>query len=189
MSKRPSRDALLILARALRADEKPKLPAGARKTLADWLDSVAPPAPAGDPDAAPRPSAGVVLLQSDGASRGNPGPAAAGYVIYDADGQEIYSEGVALGTLTNNQAEYRALLLGLAAVKRLGFGKVEIALDSELIVRQLEGRYKVKNAGLKPLFEEARLLLHGFGDWKIRHVPRAENKVADGLANEALDSL
>ncbi len=72
---------------------------------------------------------------------------------------------------------------------RLGFRDVEIAMDSELIVRQLEGRYKVKNAGLKPLYEEARLKLNGFVKWQVRHVPRAENSVADGLANEALDSL
>ncbi len=188
MSAAPDRDTLLSLAAALRADRKPKLPAAARRGLADWLEAKAPPAPA------PRPSktsavAGRVLLHSDGACRGNPGPSAAGYVIYDGDGQEIYSEGVVLGTLTNNQSEYRALLLGLEAVARLGFRDVEIAMDSELIVRQLEGRYKVKNAGLKPLYEEARLKLNGFAKWQVRHVPRAENSVADGLANEALDSL
>ena len=91
--------------------------------------------------------------------------------------------------MTNNQAEYRALLLGLKTVAQLGFLKVEIALDSELIVRQLEGRYKVKNLALKPLYEEARMLLMKFGVWRVRHVPRAENARADALANEALDSL
>ncbi|MCP4546019.1 MAG: ribonuclease HI family protein [bacterium] len=134
------------------------------------------------------PAGACALLHCDGASRGNPGPASAGFVIY-LDGEEIYGKGEPLGRMTNNQAEYNALLLGLEAVKQLGFRKIEVALDSELIVRQIEGRYKVKNQALKPLFEKARLALYGFESWRIRHVPRKDNAAADALANEALDAL
>ncbi len=188
--KTPGREALLELARFLREADGSSLDLELvqRVELASWLEAKAPRTVA-KAVALGAAVSGRVLLQCDGASRGNPGPAAAGYVISDSDGQEIYSEGVALGRLTNNQAEYQALLLGLAAVRRLGFQELEIALDSELIVRQLAGRYKVKNAGLKPLYEDARLLLAAFKHWSVRHVPRAENTVADALANEALDSL
>lgn len=130
----------------------------------------------------------VARLQCDGASRGNPGPAALGVVV-SLDGVEIYRHGRALGTLTNNQAEYRSLLAGLEAVRRLGFRRLEVAMDSELVVRQLEGRYKVKNAGLKPLHAAAKAALAGFDAARVRHVPRGENAAADALANEALDSL
>lgn len=130
----------------------------------------------------------VARLQCDGASRGNPGPAALGLVV-SLDGQEIYRHGRALGTLTNNQAEYRSLLAGLEAVRRLGFRRIEVAMDSELVIRQLEGRYKVKNAGLMPLHAAAKTALAGFDDARLRHVPRGENAAADALANEALDSL
>jgi ribonuclease HI len=130
----------------------------------------------------------VARLQCDGASRGNPGPAALGLVV-SLDGQEIYRHGRALGTLTNNQAEYRSLLVGLEAVRRLGFRRIVVAMDSELVIRQLEGRYKVKNAGLMPLHAAAKTALAGFDDARLRHVPRGENAAADALANEALDSL
>jgi ribonuclease HI len=172
-----------------------------RARLAAWLETVlgaagAPAAPAAAPAARPAPlpgkgpvaAPGWLLLFTDGASRVNPGLAAAGIVVYSAAG-ELHREGQALGVLTNNQAEYRALLLGLAAARRLGGERLEVAMDSELIVRQLEGRYKVKHAQLKPLYEEARLALAGFASWRVRHVPRAENALADALANEALDSL
>jgi len=174
------------------------LAAEARARLAAWLETelAAGAAPVGAPAASSTPAPGSgpqappgwLLVFTDGASRGNPGLAAAGVVVYAAGG-ELHREGKALGVLTNNQAEYRALLLGLAAVRRLGGERVEVAMDSELIVRQLEGRYKVKHAQLKPLYEEARLALAGFTAWRVRHVPRAENALADALANEALDSL
>jgi len=179
-----------------------------RGRLADWLESL-PAEPAtergagkspGPSRAAAReslakalPAAGKpspeawALLQCDGASRGNPGPAALGFVI-SSDGQELFSRGEVLGQLTNNQAEYRALMAGLDAVRQLGFHRVDIAMDSELVVRQLEGRYKVKNEGLKPLHAELMATLARFADWKIRHVPRGQNAAADALANEALDS-
>lgn len=165
-----------------------------RRALADWLAALGGEAASESvPGRRAVAAEDWVLLHTDGASRGNPGPAAAGIVLYGpgagANRAELHREGVALGVLTNNQAEYRALLLGLAAAGRLGAERVELAMDSELIVRQLEGRYKVKNAGLKPLYEEARLALTTFTAWRVRHVRRAENAVADALANEALDSL
>jgi len=129
-----------------------------------------------------------VSLFTDGACRGNPGQSSAGIVIY-LDGEELYTLGETLGIMTNNQAEYHALLIGLKAVRQLGFHNVDISMDSELIVRQLEGRYKVKNAALKPIYEQVRLILFEFKSWRIGHVPRNQNKIADGLANEALDSL
>lgn len=196
----PDLPALLAYLRGERA--RLDLAPDRRRALADWLAALggespaaAAPAPTPAPASARQAVAPEdwVLLHTDGASRGNPGLAAAGIVIYGpgagANRPELHREGVALGVLTNNQAEYRALLLGLAAASRLGARRVELAMDSELIVRQLEGRYKVKNAGLKPLYEEARLALTRFVAWRARHVPRAENAVADALANEALDSL
>src|SRR5438128_1155078 len=95
-------------------------------------------------------------LFADGASRGNPGPAAAGFVLDDPDGHPVAAEGLALGHATNNLAEYRALVEGLLRALSLGVENVDVRMDSELVVRQMRGEYKVKNAGLKPLFEEAR---------------------------------
>lgn len=134
------------------------------------------------------PAGAVALLYCDGASRGNPGPAALGFVV-SMDGETLLEHGETLGRMTNNQAEYRAMLAGLEAVRTLGFERVELRLDSELIVRQLEGRYKVKNAQLKPLYARAQALLGEFARWGVEHVPREENHAADALANEALDSL
>ena len=198
----PARPAELLdaLLKYLRGERRTLgMPAEARARLAAWLQAELAPAASPVPPAAgaraapaageaPAAAPGWLLVFTDGASRGNPGLAAAGVVVYAADG-ELHREGKALGVLTNNQAEYRALLLGLAAARRLGGERVELAMDSELIVRQLEGRYKVKHAQLKPLYEEARLALAGFTAWRVRHVPRAENALADALANQALDSL
>ena len=132
--------------------------------------------------------AGRATLFCDGASRGNPGEAAFGFAIV-LDGVEIAAEGRALGKMTNNQAEYRSLLAGLEAASKLGLAQLDIAMDSELVVRQVTGRYKVKNEGLKPLFAKVIRALGKFSRWDIRHIPRAENSRADALANEALDSL
>jgi ribonuclease HI len=167
------------------------LDAAARSDLADWLDTRLGSESPTPREAVPIPRRAQqdsVELFTDGASRGNPGPAALGLVILHG-GEELYSRGAALGRLTNNQAEYEALIAGLGDVRRLGFARVEISMDSELIVRQIQGRYKVKNAALKPLYERARLKLAEFSDWSIRHIPRSENKAADALANKALDSL
>ena len=93
-----------------------------------------------------------------------------------------------IGETTNNVAEYRALLLGLELARRVGATEVDVINDSELVARQIGGEYKVKHAGLKPLFEEAMAALRGFDGWSVRNVPRADNARADGLVNEALDA-
>lgn len=124
----------------------------------------------------------------DGGARGNPGPAAIGAVVTDADGQELAAEGAYIGETTNNVAEYRGLLLGLELARGLGANEVEVINDSELVARQVGGQYKVKHAGLRPLFIEAMSALRGFDSWSVRNVPRAQNARADALVNEALDA-
>ena len=139
--------------------------------------------PAGKrPDQAARP-----VLFTDGASRGNPGPAAAGAAVYLGQDQ-VGSLSKALGIKTNNQAEYQALILGLELVRKLGFDQVSIRADSQLMVRQIQGRYRVKDPKLKPLFEQARSVLKEFSGYDIVHVDRGLNQIADGLANKALDA-
>jgi ribonuclease HI len=124
----------------------------------------------------------------DGGARGNPGPAAIGAVVSDAGGGELLAEGRYIGESTNNVAEYRGLLLGLELARSLGATEVEVINDSELVARQIGGQYKVKNATLKPLFEQAMAELRGFDSWSVRNVPRAQNARADELVNEALDA-
>jgi ribonuclease HI/probable phosphoglycerate mutase len=126
-------------------------------------------------------------LFTDGASRGNPGQAGAGAVLFDTEGHELAARSLYLGECTNNAAEYRALLLGLQSALEQGCSRLEIRLDSELIVRQIKGRYKVKHETLKPLFAEVKTLLAQFDGWVIAHVPRAQNKRADQLANQGID--
>jgi ribonuclease HI len=126
-------------------------------------------------------------LYCDGASRGNPGPAGAGFLLVDPRG-EVRAEGAEyLGLATNNVAEYRALLLGLQAARHLKVSKIQIYSDSELLVRQLHGSYRVKAPHLLPLWQEAKKKLQKFGAHAINHVPREENSRADGLANQAID--
>ena len=129
----------------------------------------------------------VWVVQSDGASRGNPGPAAIGCVVRDPAGVVSYRIGRAIGHTTNNQAEYRAALAGLEAALALGALEVELRMDSELIVRQMEGRYRVRNADLLPHFQALGVLTRQFGRFSVRHVRRELNKEADALANAALD--
>jgi ribonuclease HI len=128
-----------------------------------------------------------VIIGADGASRGNPGPAAIGAVIKDDRGNLVARLSRRIGRATNNQAEYRALIAALEQAISLGAKKIDIRLDSELIVRQLSGRYRVKNAGLKPLYEQVQQLLAKLDEVSVRHVPRARNAEADRLANQALD--
>lgn len=130
---------------------------------------------------------GPCKLFTDGASRGNPGQAGAGAVLFADNGGELIAKSVYLGTCTNNVAEYKALLIGLEEALRLGCNELAIALDSELIVRQIQGRYKVKNETLAALFAEVREYLARFGKWTITHVPRAQNARADQLANKGID--
>jgi len=128
-----------------------------------------------------------VTVNVDGGARGNPGPAAIGVVLRNGDGSVVQEVGETIGEATNNVAEYRALLRGIELAAGHGAGEVELIGDSELVVRQVEGRYKVKNAGMKKLHEEVKRALRGFDSWSIRHVRRAENADADRLVNEALD--
>jgi len=131
--------------------------------------------------------AGNLSLYTDGASRGNPGEAGAGFVILDEQGGELSARGSYLGTCTNNAAEYQALILGLKQAARLGARKIEIFLDSQLIVRQIQGLYKVKSSDLQPLFAKVQRLLATFEKYEISHIPREQNKRADQLANQGID--
>jgi ribonuclease HI len=124
----------------------------------------------------------------DGGARGNPGPAGAGVYLLDENGKVRFSGGFFLGRQTNNQAEYTGLVKALDLLSRSGTQHIEIISDSELMVRQITGIYRVKSARIKPLFEEARRLLEQFDEWEIRHVRRENNTQADQLANEAMDA-
>jgi ribonuclease HI len=137
------------------------------------------------------------VIRADGAARGNPGPASAGAVLLDLARPDAHHPSAApdasisefLGVRTNNVAEYTALVRALALAAELGAREVELLLDSQLIVEQLHGRYRVRDAKLQPLWAEARRLLGGFERWSAVHVRRAENHAADALANEAIDRV
>jgi ribonuclease HI len=129
-----------------------------------------------------------VVVHVDGGARGNPGPAAIGVVISDADGSVLDEVAETIGVATNNVAEYRALLKGVERASALGADEVELVNDSELVARQLTGAYKVKHPAMKPLYEQAIAALRVFGRWNIRTVPRAQNARADALVNAALDA-
>jgi ribonuclease HI len=127
-------------------------------------------------------------LFTDGGARGNPGPAAYGYVLEDEAGTVLDARGEAIGVATNNVAEYSGLIAGLAKALEIGVAELEVISDSELVVRQMTGDYRVKNAGLKPLFEKASGLADRIGKVRYRAVRREHNKLADRLVNEALDA-
>ena len=129
----------------------------------------------------------TVRVYSDGAARGNPGPAGAGAVLTDAAGNVIARLGRYLGKQTNNVAEYEGLLLGLKHARELGYRGVEVRADSQLLIRQLKGEYAVRHAGLKPLHAEALRLLRSFDRYDLQHVPREENALADEMSNRAID--
>lgn len=126
-------------------------------------------------------------LMVDGASRGNPGEAGCGAVIYDEHGEILKELSSYLGLSTNNVAEYRGLLMGLEGVLKLGGRKLEIRSDSELLVRQLNGVYRVKDEKLKVLYRKALDLLGRLEAYRINHVRREHNKLADRLANLGID--
>ncbi|MFH1057426.1 MAG: ribonuclease HI family protein [Pseudomonadota bacterium] len=201
---------LRLLAQRLRRGCRPQdlLEGIDRRELTDDLEAAAAalagePAPAAPavagPDAsAPSPlqpaasGAGVdpaatYRLHADGGSRGNPGPAGAGAALLDPSGRQVGAWSRYLGRVTNNVAEYQALLLGLGEAAKLGVRRLEVRLDSELLVRQIGGQYKVKSPALQPLFAEARRLLAGFERASVRHIPREQNHLADALANQAMD--
>lgn len=129
-----------------------------------------------------------ITIHSDGAARGNPGPAGAGAVLMDENENVIAEVCRYLGDdVTNNQAEYRALLLALEEAAKKKPTRLRIYSDSELMVRQIKGEYKVKNEGIKPLFRDAVVLLKKIGNYTIEYIPREKNKRADKLANLAID--
>ena len=128
-------------------------------------------------------------LSTDGGARGNPGPAAYGYVLEAEDGTVLDARGEAIGVATNNVAEYRALLAGLAKAVELGLRDVEVVSDSELLVKQMRGEYKIKNEALRELADEAERLEDRLGRVTYVAVRREHNELADRLVNEALDAI
>jgi ribonuclease HI len=128
-----------------------------------------------------------LVVNVDGGARGNPGPAAIGVVVQIPGGEVLEQRGERIGTATNNVAEYRAVLLGIERAAELGASELEIVGDSELIVRQVKGEYKVKDATLRGLHAEVKRALRSFERWSIRHVRREQNAEADRLVNAVLD--
>ncbi len=128
------------------------------------------------------------IVFADGGSRGNPGPSGAGALVKETDGDILAEVTRFLGTNTNNYAEYTSLIIGLEKALELGVNEVEVRMDSELIVKQMLGQYRVKNQNLKPLYETAKGLAGRFSQFRIIHIERALNKEADRLANQAMDA-
>jgi len=133
------------------------------------------------------PAARPLVINVDGGARGNPGPAAIAAVARSPEGALLEERRERIGVATNNVAEYRALLLGIELAKALGASELELIGDSELIVRQVSGEYRVKDANLRELNERVQAGLASFDRWSIRHVRREENAAADALVNAALD--
>ena len=129
-----------------------------------------------------------LVVHVDGGARGNPGPAAAAAVLSTPDGEVVDEAHELLGGVTNNVAEYRGLLLGLARARELGADEVEVVNDSELVAKQVNGIYKVKHPDMRPLHRQAMEALRDFARWRVRSVPRAQNADADALVNQALDA-
>ena len=130
----------------------------------------------------------TLTLQFDGGSRGNPGPAGIGVVVRAQDGTPLVTLGRFIGRATNNVAEYRALITAMEEAKKLGAKKILIKGDSELIIKQMKGEYRVKNEALRELSVEAGRLARELGNVEYRHVKRAHNELADKLVNDALDA-
>ena len=124
----------------------------------------------------------------DGGARGNPGPAAIAAVVTTPEGEPVESVGEANGRAPNKVAQYRALLLGIERARALGASELDLVGDSELVVKQIKGEYRVKDGGLRPLHAEVRRALESFERWSIRHVRREQNADADALVNETLDA-
>ena len=133
------------------------------------------------------PELGTLRVNVDGGARGNPGPAAIAAVVQDGDGEVLEERSEAIGIATNNVAEYKALLLGIERAKAFGAGRLKLVGDSELIVRQVKGEYKVKDETLRGLHQQVLKALQDFEDWSIEHVRRERNEEADRLVNEELD--
>ena len=128
------------------------------------------------------------MLFADGGSRGNPGPSASGSIILADDGEVLVEVGEFLGVATNNVAEWHALVVGLREALALGIEHLDVRLDSQLVVRQLSGAYRVMHPDLIPLFGKARSLIRQFSRVDVQHIPRAENLLADAIVNQTLDA-
>lgn len=166
-----------------------RLPTGlsateAIQTIRSALSALEPPAAAGEVRVG---SPGATRIHIDGAARGNPGPAGVGILIIGPDGQVVERIHRSIGEATNNVAEYRALLLALERARALGCAEIEVYSDSELLVRQLQGRYQVKHPVLRALYTKVRGRVAGFRRFHITHVPREENAEADALANRGIE--
>lgn len=129
-----------------------------------------------------------LIVHVDGGARGNPGPAAIAAVLSTPEGEVVADAKEAIGIASNNVAEYKALLLGLQKARELGANEVEVVNDSELVQKQINGQYKVKHPDMKPLYAQSIAAFNEFDAWQIRSVPRAQNKDADALVNQALDA-
>ena len=128
------------------------------------------------------------VINTDGASRNNPGPAAIGATIKDETGKVVARISQKIGATTNNQAEYRAVIAAMEEAIKLGARQIELKADSELVVKQLKGSYRVKNAALKPLYQRVKQLQESLESFTASYIPREQNREADKLANQALDS-
>ncbi len=128
------------------------------------------------------------IIHTDGGARGNPGPAAFGYVICNSNGEKIEGRGEFIGEATNNVAEYKGMIAAAKRTVELGADAAEFRVDSELLERQVKGRYRVKAPHLKPLFAELMAALQQIPEWRVRHVRREQNTEADELANRAMDT-
>jgi len=126
-------------------------------------------------------------LFCDGGSRGNPGPAASGAVLFDLKGEKIWHGGKDCGRTTNNVAEYESLILGLEQAIELKITELDVFMDSKLAIEQMKGAWKVKNVGLKPLFEKAKNMCEELDKVKFTHIPREKNQIADAIVNKVLD--
>jgi ribonuclease HI/pterin-4a-carbinolamine dehydratase len=155
------------------------------KALAKKIDKIT-----SKPTDKAKPKHEYLKVYGDGGSRGNPGPAASGFVVYDSNDKEVYKGGRYLGITTNNQAEYDSLYLALSKCRELGAKKVDVFMDSQLVVRQMKREYKVKNLDIKIVFDKIQSeLTPKFDEISYTHVPRELNKVADSEVNKVLDSL
>ncbi len=164
-----------------------KLTADAMTNLTQFLLGTAPPTPVVSEKSVQEVSITPVLY-TDGGSRGNPGPSAAGYILVDESGKTVGQGGEYIGITTNNQAEYHGLRIGLEAALAFGWRQLECRIDSMLVVNQLNGLYNIKNRELWPIFERIKQLISQFEKIKFVHVPRELNQLADGMVNKTLDA-
>lgn len=188
VSVRELRKRLARWRRDLDQDETPPPPKPATRSAAGGEFEELPAAASLAECPLPEDGSAVLEVYTDGASRGNPGPASIGAVFRQKDGPALCGHSEAIGRATNNQAEYQAVVAALGHCERWGVARVHLFIDSELVARQLTGAYRVKSQDLRPLFQQAQHLARGFKEFRVRHVPRARNAHADHLANLALDA-